>query len=825
MFVTANAMEEGEAVEQAVVTTSSKPSVGPTRRRVSTCWILAMAAILVLGLALTLGLFYGLRDGNHDKRMHDQSQWWNNRPSRDHIRHPSNELYVNDGTQMSAISPETLLQSYTSCDDLALDLKSSMRLIGRRQIDWNVGNYNKGDGMMYTAFKGPSDMSSNSGDGAAPSEGNFRATCFDTDNSLQDVQEPDIVQSNGQQVFVVYGSEILELDATTSTLMRRTLLPVDCYQHIQAMLLVGDRLLVIAAVHSTVGSSTMTAATNNQPIVSLDDKIRIVMYAIDTMEIVSDESVRGGYIDSRAIGPNVHLVTSTHLDTDRLLQFIDPYVMESSPDQKLSSLEYQARAESELEQRLDAYTKQLASELDCANTQKLAWLQNTNDQLDLTSTLESVVTIFSVSVTAPTKVSTRSIFIPRRDIQVYSTNELLILAIGGWWVADPSASPQTYLMAFRYQNASILGHALGSAPGYVLTPLSLQHTTQNGTDYLRVATSTQSKWMYNAHGIWNSNNVSMSQVSILDLYNTHQGYMPLVGKVVGLGKSGEQIYSVQFIGDLGFVCTYKQTDPLFTLDLRDPINPKVGGELEISGYLSYLHFAGDNLILSVDKAADATGSIQISLFDVSDVRNPQSEQNLLVGHDSSSSLAIGTTEYDYKASRYFLDHGLLIIPMTYYESVAISCEYYEMHMGMGIHGMYVNGRGTGMGMHMHDNCHGPDDSGSGSVGGTAGNGQAIRTSSVDCWNTTGGFDGFRIFTVSTTAGIRDNLTIKHASDSSFAHGCWSSAWLPPRSIVLEGDIITVKGHSILIHDLTALKQISAVVLDKNTEVCHPWIYS
>jgi Beta propeller domain len=413
--------------------------------------------------------------------------------------------------------------------------------------------------------------------------------------------------------------------------------------------------------------------------------------------------------------------------------------------------------------------------------------------------------------------STRSIFIPRGGgFQVYSTMELLIFAIGGWWVADGSALPQTYLLSYQYQNASVVGH--------VLDPFLLQqYTTQNGTDYLRAATSIQSRWMCNAHGIWTSSNVSISQVSILDLDHTQQGRMPMVGKVSGLAKSGAQIYSVRFIGDFGFVSTYEQTDPLFILDLRDPTNPQVGGELEIADYSSYLQSAGHYFLLSIDQAVDATDSIQISLFDISDVRNPHIVQSLLVASNSdhlSSSLARNTTEYDYKAARYFADHGLLIVPMTYYESGAVSCEYYDMHWGMGMHGMQMNG----MGMGMDDNGHGPDDSGDGSVsGGMVDNDHAIDTSPADCWNTTGGFDGFRVYTVSATAGIHEYMTIEHASDSSFARGCWSSAWLPPQSFILEGDIITIKGHSILSHDLTTMQEIADIVLDKKVEDCHRWI--
>ena len=93
-----------------------------------------------------------------------------------------------------------------------------------------------------------------------------------------------------------------------------------------------------------------------------------------------------------------------------------------------------------------------------------------------------------------------------------------------------------------------------------------------------------------------------------------------VGKVGGLGE-GERIYSVRFIGPVGYVVTFRQVDPLYTLDLRDPAAPEVTGELKITGYSAYLHPAGDGRLIGVGQEASEKGrtlGTQVSLFDVSD---------------------------------------------------------------------------------------------------------------------------------------------------------------------------------------------------------------
>ena len=101
-----------------------------------------------------------------------------------------------------------------------------------------------------------------------------------------------------------------------------------------------------------------------------------------------------------------------------------------------------------------------------------------------------------------------------------------------------------------------------------------------------------------------------------------EGSLARLGQVGGLGK-GERIYSVRFIDDVGYVVTFRQVDPLYTVDLSAPANPRVRGELKIRGYSAYLHPVGRDLLLGVGQDATEQGQLlgtQLSLFDVSDVR-------------------------------------------------------------------------------------------------------------------------------------------------------------------------------------------------------------
>lgn len=132
-----------------------------------------------------------------------------------------------------------------------------------------------------------------------------------------------------------------------------------------------------------------------------------------------------------------------------------------------------------------------------------------------------------------------------------------------------------------------------------------------------------------------------------------------IGRVGGLGRT-EQIYSVRFMGDVGYVVTFRRTDPLYTLDLSDPANPQVVGELKIPGYSSYLHPVGDGLLLGIGQDADELGRVggfQIALFDVSDLARPQQLQKLVVANGSS------IAEDDHHAFTWWAEGGLAMVPL------------------------------------------------------------------------------------------------------------------------------------------------------------------
>merc|ERR1712038_2128871 len=150
----------------------------------------------------------------------------------------------------------------------------------------------------------------------------------------------------------------------------------------------------------------------------------------------------------------------------------------------------------------------------------------------------------------------------------------------------------------------------------------------------------------------------------------------MVGNATDIGKT-ERIYAARFMGDTAYVVTFRQTDPFYTLDLTDPTNPNVVGELKIPGFSNYLHpILNGTHILGVGQDANEEGrtqGLQISIFDVTDLSNPLQVQKYV---ESSGSGSSSEAQHEHKAFRYLEQSKKLILPASYFTAGFYSYESY-----------------------------------------------------------------------------------------------------------------------------------------------------
>jgi inhibitor of cysteine peptidase len=212
-----------------------------------------------------------------------------------------------------------------------------------------------------------------------------------------------------------------------------------------------------------------------------------------------------------------------------------------------------------------------------------------------------------------------------------------------------SGSGKTSIHRIHIDEGQIEYHATGEVPGSLLNQFSMDEQGE----YFRVATTA---WNASTFEAQQSNNVYILDQK-LDIYGRLENLAP-----------GEQIHSARFMGSRCYLVTFKKVDPLFVIDLTDPAQPKVLGELKITGYSDYLHPYDENHVIGIGKEAIAAEEgnfawyqgVKISLFDVSDVANPKEIAKYEIGDRGTDSPVL----YDHKAFLFDRSKNLLVLPVN-----------------------------------------------------------------------------------------------------------------------------------------------------------------
>jgi hypothetical protein len=197
---------------------------------------------------------------------------------------------------------------------------------------------------------------------------------------------------------------------------------------------------------------------------------------------------------------------------------------------------------------------------------------------------------------------------------VTTSGELVYSSARRLYVATTSGRTST-VHAFALDGKSTSYVGSGALPGTVKDRWSLSEYD----GHLRVATAVGDSWQPRDNAV-----VVLTE---------RDGRLEITGRVDGLGRA-EQIRAVRWFGDLAIVVTFRQTDPLYTIDLSDPAHPRVEGELKIPGYSTYLHPVGGDLLVGVGHDATTSGSelgAQAATFDLRNLGDVRRADTLSFG--------------------------------------------------------------------------------------------------------------------------------------------------------------------------------------------------
>ncbi|MDH5238603.1 MAG: beta-propeller domain-containing protein, partial [Acidimicrobiia bacterium] len=245
---------------------------------------------------------------------------------------------------------------------------------------------------------------------------------------------------------------------------------------------------------------------------------------------------------------------------------------------------------------------------------------------------------------------------------VYASSEAMYVAAPSWvdpalWEQDQQRAEElaqqyaTSIHRFDLTPAGVDYTGSGSVEGRLLNQFSLSE--HDG--HLRVAATIGDPWGWSGRG--------ESESKVIALRITDDALVE-VGQVGDLGR-GEEIRSVRFVGDQAYVVTFRQTDPFYVVDLREPAAPQVSGELKILGYSGYLHPLSDDLVLGVGQDGDEDGALtgaKVTVFDVGDPANP-------VALDSWTLAGAQTDiEWDHRAFLWWEAERLAVLPVNDWSS-------------------------------------------------------------------------------------------------------------------------------------------------------------
>lgn len=242
---------------------------------------------------------------------------------------------------------------------------------------------------------------------------------------------------------------------------------------------------------------------------------------------------------------------------------------------------------------------------------------------------ESGILVSSLDVNKPDKVLDSKLVISGYA-QTYISKDALYL-----YEEDYDGAMITNIAKFALDEGRISGVAAAAVRGYVRDTFAI-----NASDgYLRVLTTDYS---------------TEDEVNALYILDEN---MKLTGQLTGIAP-GEEIYAARFMGNTGYFVTYRNTDPLFTVDLSDPAKPEIIGELKVTGFSEYLHFWDDTHLLGIGYESDEnTGNIENIKLSMFNIENPGevTEEAKLVLKDVDYSEAL----YDYKSVIISKDKNLI----------------------------------------------------------------------------------------------------------------------------------------------------------------------
>ena len=478
--------------------------------------------------------------------------------------------------------------------------------------------------------------SASSSDAASAESSNVSDTGAYSDTNLREngVGEADIVKTDGKNIYTLCRSVVTITAIDNGSMEKLASIEQDAERYVEDIYVQDDKLVLFGTLGRQVGNSEDSEAYDGY----YENNTYVQVYDISdpsNPKEIGNMEQSGGYNTSRIVDGYVYVLSQFHPYEDNVTARDLWYI----PEVQGKSIEAE-----------NIYMPQEAE-----------------------GNEYTIITAFSLDNPSE-KTDSKAVF-GYSDVCYVSENNIYITSN---YYEDSDVS-RTLIRKISYTDGKLVGVAQTKIKGMLNDSFSIDEYEGN----LRLVTTIDE--IYSNDDIMPLNetadktekavaeNVKDAVPGTNSLYVLNDK-LEIIGSIHNLAKD-ETIYSARFMGDTGYFVTYRQVDPLFSVDLSDPENPKILGELKIPGFSEYLHPYGDGKLLGIgmDVSEDGftTEGVKLSMFNVTDPSNVTEENKYTI--EESYGTDVG---YNYKGVFVDVQKNLFGF-VTYHDGVTYQLYTYD----------------------------------------------------------------------------------------------------------------------------------------------------
>lgn len=446
-----------------------------------------------------------------------------------------------------------------------------------------------------------------------------------TNNQVEGVDESDIVKTDGKYIYYITKRKLVIVDSEPTNFKIVSEIKYDEENFRPSEIFINENKLII------IGKKYKNSTTFDDDTISYDllytpdEYTNIKVYNVENRQKPKYEreiQIEGSLLTARMIGENVYVISNKYMYNDLLVK----------SKEELNGDDYKPKY-------LDTA---ISNEEKCIEYSEICYFPESKD-----STFLNIIG-FNINNNEPADVETYL----GAGTKVYASQNNLYVANVKYEYKDEklygyydNLSINTYIYKFKLENGKVEYSNTGSVTGEVLNQFSMDENNGN----FRIATTNSTNLMEKTNNLY-----------VLD------ENLKTVGSIENLAK-GEKIYSVRFVGNKAYMVTFVQTDPLFVIDLSEPTNPILLGELKIPGYSKYLHPYDENHIIGFGENTETkeNGSVitigmKMALFDVTNPTSPKEMYSIDIGDRGTYSELL----YNHKSLLFSKEKNIIAFPIS-----------------------------------------------------------------------------------------------------------------------------------------------------------------